>query len=252
MDRVSVRLDEPPVVVNVGVGVHGATHPRDVFRLPDLWQFHLYGYEAELDVGGHRHEIRPGHVSLVPPGERITYHYRGRSEHLYVHLRLADRGVARTVPVIQDAGAEMPVLTTLLRQAIAVAATVPAMAVAAVWTALWHVARLSDATGPHAAVSAAVAHIESNLAGPLSVAEVAAAAGVSHNHLTRLFRAEMGTTVVGFIRQRRLHRARHLLRESTLPIAAVAAAVGIPDLQAFNKVCRRVWGASPRAVRSGS
>ena len=247
-----MRLDEPPEVVNVGVGVHGITHRRDVFRLPDLWQFHLYGYAADLDVGVHRHEIRPGHVSLIPPGERITYHYRGRSEHLYVHLRLAGGGEARTVPVMQDAGAEMPVLTTLLRQAIAVAATVPAMAVASVWTALWHVARLSDAAGPHAAVSAAVAHIESNLAGPLSVAEIAAAAGVSHNHLTRLFRAEMGTTVVGYVRQRRLHRARHLLRESTLPIAAVAAAVGIPDLQAFNKVCRRTWGASPRAVRAGS
>lgn len=251
MERVSARLDEPPVVVNLGVGVHGTSRPRDVFRLPDLWQFHLYGYDGELDVGGHRHRIRPGHVSLMPPGERITYHYRGRSEHLYVHLRLAETGATRTVPVMQDAGADTPVLTTLLRQAIAVAATEPAMAVAAVWTALWHTARLSDATGPHAAVSAAIAHIESNLAGPLSVAEVAVAAGVSHNHLTRLFRAETGTTVVAHIRQRRLHRARHLLRESTLPIAAVAAAVGIPDLQAFNKVCRRVWGASPRAVRAG-
>jgi len=246
-----VRLDEPPVVVNLGVGVHGTGHRHDVFRLPDLWQFHLYGYAAELDVGGHRHEIRPGYVSLIPPGERISYRYQGRSEHLYVHLRLAEHGAVRSVPVMQDAGAETPLLTTLLRQAIAAAATAPAMAVAGVWTALWHVARLADVTGAHTAVSAAIAYIESNLAGPLSVAEVATAAGISHNHLTRLFRAEAGTTVVAHIRDRRMHRARHLLLESTMPIAAVAAAVGIPDLQAFNKVCRRVWGASPRAVRHG-
>lgn len=243
-------LDEPPVVVNLGVAVHGTTYRRDVFRLPDLWQFHLYGYPAELDVGGRTHEIRPGYVSLVPPGERITYRYQGRSEHLYAHLRLTGRGDARSVPVMQDAGAEMPLLTTLLRQAIT--APAPAMAVAGVWTALWHVARLAGTGGTHAAVSAAIAYIESNLAGPLTVAEVAAAAGVSHNHLTRLFRAETGQTVVAYLRHRRLHRARHLLRESTLPIAAVAASVGIPDLQAFNKVCRKVWGASPRAVRSKS
>jgi transcriptional regulator GlxA family with amidase domain len=49
-----------------------------------------------------------------------------------------------------------------------------------------------------------------------------------------------------------MERARHLLRESTLSIPAVAAAVGIGDLQAFNKTCRRELGASPRAVRAGT
>lgn len=78
---------------------------------------------------------------------------------------------------------------------------------------------------------------------------VAQAAGVSHNHLTRLFKAATGDTVVGYIRRRRLDRARHLLRASTLSIPAVAASVGIPDLQAFNKACRRELGASPRALR---
>jgi transcriptional regulator GlxA family with amidase domain len=73
---------------------------------------------------------------------------------------------------------------------------------------------------------------------------------VSHNHLTRLFRAETGSTVVGYVQARRMARARHLLTSSTLPIPAVAASVGIPDLQAFNKTCRRERGASPRAIRS--
>lgn len=245
-----MQLDEPPVVVNLGAGIHGTVHERDVFRLPDLWQFHLYSYRAELNVGGTTHEIRPGYVSLIPPGVQVTYHYRGRSEHLYVHLRLAGRGEIRTVPVMQDAGAETPLLTTLLRQAIATATAVPAMAVAEVWAALWHVARLTETAGPHAAVAAAVTHIESHLAGSLSVPEIAAAAGVSHNHLTRLFRVETGRTVVAYIRHRRLQTARHLLQESTLPIPAVAVAVGIADLQAFNKACHRELGASPRAVRS--
>ncbi|MDF9815002.1 transcriptional regulator GlxA family with amidase domain [Streptomyces sp. SPB162] len=103
--------------------------------------------------------------------------------------------------------------------------------------------------GPHPAVAAAIAHIESHLADPLTVPGIARAAGVSHNHLTRLFRAATGDTVVAHIRRRRLERARHLLVESTLSIAAVAASVGIADLQAFNKACRRELGASPRAVR---
>ncbi|MEU7859201.1 AraC family transcriptional regulator [Nonomuraea sp. NPDC049141] len=252
MDRVLIRLDEPPSVANVGVGVHGIRSLTDVFRLPDLWQLHLYGYPAEVEIDGTTHPIRPGRVSLIPPGTQVRYRYRGRSEHLYAHLRPAEAGQAHTVPVMQDAGAEAPLLAGMLRQAVAASPGTPSRAVAEVWAVLWRIAQLSpDREGgrSHAAVSAAVAHIEANLAGPLTVPEVAAAAGMSHNQLTRLLRAETGDTVIAYIRRRRMERARHLLRESTLSISAIAAVVGIPDLQAFNKACRRELGASPRAIR---
>jgi AraC-like DNA-binding protein len=253
MDRVSLRLDEPPQVASIGVGVHGVTGLDDVFRLPDLWQLHLYGYAGELSVGDTTHPIRPGHVSLIPPATEVRYRYRGRSEHLYAHLRLPGTGEPRTVPVLQDAGDEAPLLSGLLRHALTAAPGTPARAAAEVWTVLWHVAGLAALTRPgqpHAVVAAAMAHIEANLAVPVTVPAIARAAGVSHNHLTRLFRAETGDTVVAYIRRRRLERARHLLRASTLPIPAIAAAVGIPDLQAFNKACRRELGAAPRLIRA--
>ncbi|MER6313757.1 helix-turn-helix transcriptional regulator [Streptomyces sp. NPDC001581] len=234
----AVPLDEPPAVVSIGVGLHGVTSALDVFRLPDLWQLHLYRYAAELTVDGVPHAVRPGHVSLVPPGAVVRYRYRGRSEHLYAHLRLPRAGAPRPgapsageprpVPVVQDAGAGTPALSDLLLRAIA---AVPG-------------------PRPHASAAAAIAFIESRLARPLRVPEVARAAGISQNHLIRLFRRETGGTVVAYIRRRRMERARHLLRESTLAIPAIAAAVGMPDLQAFNKACRRELGASPRAIRA--
>lgn len=248
MERVELALDEPPEVVNVGVGVHGTRGLHDVFQLPDLWQLHLYGYAAELTVEGTTHPIRPGHVSLIPPGTEVHFRYRGRSEHLYAHLRL-HAGPHRRVPLMQDAGAETPLLTSLMRAAVLAE---PARAVAEVWTVLWRVAHLTVPDRPgraHPAIAAALAHIEANLGEPLTVPGVARVAGVSHNHLTRLFHAETGDTVVAYIRRRRMDKARHLLRESTLPIASVAAEVGIPDLQAFNKTCRRELGAAPRTIR---
>lgn len=254
--QVRVRLDAPPRVASLGVGVHGTAGLRDVFRLPDLWQLHLYQYAAELVVDGTAYAIRPGHVSLVPPGALVQYRYRGRSEHLYAHLELPAEGEELSVPVLQDAGVATPRLTDLFQKAVAVAPRSPARAGAEMWAVLWRVTELAAPAAhgterSHNAVAAAVAYIESRLAVPLSVPEVAAAAGVSHNHLIRLFRSETGGTVVGYIRRRRMERARHLLRESTLSIPAIAAAVGIGDLQAFNKVCRRELGASPRAVRAG-
>ena len=253
MHETEIHLGEPPVVVNIGVGVHGVANRTDIFRLPELWQLHLYGYEAELTVEGTAHAIRPGRVSLVPPGTTVRYHYKGRSEHLYAHLRIAPVGTPHPVAVIQNAGLEFPVLTRLLLQGIAGFPGEPEHSRAEVWTALWRIVRLAPAprTGPHPAVTTAIAHIEAHLAAPLTVPEIARNADVSHNHLTRLFRAETGTTVIAHIRHRRMERAHHLLRASTLSIPAIAASVGIPDLQAFNKACHRELGASPRALRNG-
>lgn len=252
MDRVSLALGSPPQVASVGVGVHGVRSRHDVYRLPDLWQMHLYGYAGELELEGARHPIKPGHISLVPPGAEVTFRYQGRSEHLYAHFSLPGVSSARTVPVMQDAGAETPLLAGMLRAAIVAA---PSRVRAEVWTVLWRVAHLSalDQAGqPHAAVAAAIAHIEVNLGQPLTVPDIARAARISHNHLTRLFREETGDTVVAYIRRRRMDKARHLLRESTMAVAAIAAEVGIPDLQAFNKACRRELGAAPRTVRMAS
>ncbi|MGH3659849.1 MAG: hypothetical protein ACRDUA_24680, partial [Micromonosporaceae bacterium] len=136
---VRVDLDGPPRVVSLGVGVHGTARPRDVFRLPDMWQLHVYRYTAELAVDSVLHTIRPGYVSLVPPGALVQYRYRGRSEHLYAHLRLprgdgdvGDVGGGEEVPVVQDSGAEMPMLSTMLLQALAAWPRTPARAAAEV------------------------------------------------------------------------------------------------------------------------
>ncbi|MEV0531421.1 helix-turn-helix transcriptional regulator [Kitasatospora sp. NPDC050463] len=255
MRTVIAHLDEPPTLAAVGIGAHGPAGQVDVFSLPDLWQLHLYGYEADLTVDGTEHAIRPGRVSLVPPGAEVRYRYRGRSQHLYVHLRLGAGGAPTSIPVIQQAGPELALLTAQLQQALASWPHTPARAVAEVWGALWRVARLTPpgertARAVHPAVAAAVALIEARLTGPLTVPEIAKAVGISHNHLTRLFRAATGDTVVGYIRARRMERARHFLRATTLSIPAVAASVGIPDLQAFNKACRRELGTSPRGIRA--
>ncbi|WP_299537127.1 helix-turn-helix domain-containing protein [uncultured Streptomyces sp.] len=254
--QVRLPLERPPRVAGSGTAVHGTDTRSEVFRLPDLWQLHLYRYSAELVVDGVPHMIRPGHVSLVQPGSVVEFRYTGRSEHLFVHFAAgAQDGPGLPLPVAQPAGPEAGALTDTLRRAVAAAPHSPARASVEVWSALWRVcdiaARAGSATGAHTPVGRALAHIESRLPRPLTVPEVAAAAGVSHNHLIRLFRAETGDTVVAHIRRRRMERARHLLRESTLSIPAVAASVGVPDLQAFNKLCRRELGASPRAVRAG-
>jgi AraC-like DNA-binding protein len=260
---VFIDVDEPPEVANQGRGVHGIRSQEDRFRLPELWSLHLYGYHAELQVDGLTYRIAPGTVSLVPPGADIRYRYQGQSTHLYAHLR-ARGGYAGAdghdpltrLELLMSPGAELPTITDLMESAIAAAPVRPARTRADVWQVLLRLAdrpavpRTAPVGRDH--VVAAMSYIESRLPEPLTVPEVAEAAGVSSNHLARLFGAEAGETVVGYIRRRRIDRARRLLAASTMSISAIAASVGIADLQSFNKACRAVTGRSPRQLRDGA
>jgi AraC family transcriptional regulator len=253
-----VSLDTRPVVLNMGVGVHGRT-PVERYRLPGLWCMHLYGYTATLYVDEVRYSVRPGCVSIIPPGADMEYHFTGRSEHVYAHFELpastsSTIGLSsgKVVPVVQDATGEFDVLYADFRQAIGYFAVSPLRAEVRLWDLLWRLAdrRVQDRTGTvHRAVRDAVTVIEARMGDPIKVADLAREVGLSHNHLTRLFRATYGLTVSAYIRQQRVQHARHLLLHSTLPIKSIAIQVGIPDLHRFNKTIRSALHDSPRRIR---
>ncbi|GAB3918464.1 hypothetical protein GCM10027613_20590 [Microlunatus endophyticus] len=259
MPTVELDLSFPPEVVNIGRGTHGVHSLEDVFQLPELWSLHVYGYSAELEIDGIGYPIAEGDVSLVPPASLIRYRYEGPSTHLYAHLRSvgdhpAPAGPGRSgLDLIMNPGAELPVITDLMRSAIASAATRPAQTRCDVWAALLRLAGRRHPVPPRPSerhLAAAMSYIESRLPDVITVPEVADRIGISANHLGRIFHDELGETAVAYIRRRRVDRARQLLTNSTMSITAISAMVGFADLQAFNKTCRAVTGMSPRQLRA--
>lgn len=91
--------------------------------------------------------------------------------------------------------------------------------------------------------------LEANACAPVSLAEVAAVAGVSVAHLQRSFRAAHGVSVVEYLQGLRLRRAQELLRTSDLPVEAVAAAVGFASASYFSRLFTRELGVSPARFR---
>ena len=45
--------------------------------------------------------------------------------------------------------------------------------------------------------------------------------------------------------------ARYLLTRTSIPVKEIAYQVGIADIHAFNKLCKRYLGAAPSRVREG-
>jgi AraC family transcriptional regulator len=92
--------------------------------------------------------------------------------------------------------------------------------------------------------------IESKLHQALTVTELAAVAGVSPTHFTRLFRQQTGEPPHRYVRKRRLDEAERLIVGTQMPLAAIAVAVGFSDQSHLNRVMRAQRGATPGQLRS--
>ena len=250
-------LHIPPRLHALGFGFHGDV-PRERYRLRGLWCIHLYRYVGEAVIDGQSYPIHPGFASVTPADTDLEHVWlHPGSVHISAHFAISATGTDIVmVSAMQDLGTRATALYDEMTCAIGDFPTERRRAEAVLWRVLWLLSDASEVVGStpalHPAVRQVLQTIEASLAKPLSVAHLANACELSHNQLTHLFRAQVGDTVVGYIVRRRLERASHLLTRSTMPIKAVAAQVGIPDLQQFNKTVRHATGLSPRQVRETS
>jgi AraC family transcriptional regulator len=256
-----LSLDAPPTVRWFGVGRHGQ-RPVEEYRFPGLWSLHLYRWTGALTVEGVSLPVRPGYASLVPLGATISHHFTGPSVHLSAGFAppvpSAETGSVH-LPAMMDLGAAFGPLWERMEKGVAAFGARPARAAALLWEMLWELAERTPVRAPEAAaagdppvVRRAREIIELRLSEPLRVADLADVLNLSHNHLTRLFREATGQSVIGYIRERRVARARQMLEYSTVPVKVIAAQVGLPDLHQFNKTVRAVAGQSPRELRRRS
>jgi LacI family transcriptional regulator len=98
-------------------------------------------------------------------------------------------------------------------------------------------------------VAKALAIIASNLSYPWGVAQLCRELGVGPRRLCRHFTAELGRAPGAEILRQRLARAKSLLRDTNLPLAAVAERCGICHAPYLTNLFRRHFGLTPRAWR---
>ena len=96
----------------------------------------------------------------------------------------------------------------------------------------------------------AVDFIDSNLACPIGVAEIATAAGISAYHFSRAFRQATGRPPYAFLLDRRLERAKQLLGTGDASLNAVSRACGFTSLSQFSRTFRRAVGVTPTFYRN--
>jgi len=250
--RWNMPLESPPIIMQIGENTHGRDK-EEAFVLPDLWCYHLYAYEGELEVDGVHLPIRPGYVGINPPGSTMLYHFFGRSPHYYVHFSIAPSGPTYQVPAMLDLKEDFQPTVDSFREAIRFWPINRQRSVVRLWDILWGMADVSSHELPPeampAAIQRALTYIEAHLHEPLNIQKLAEEQGLSHNHFTRLFRTSKGCTPLEYIQNKRVAQAQHLLIYSSMPIKAIAASIGISDGQIFNKFIKHYLGRPPRQIR---
>jgi AraC family transcriptional regulator, regulatory protein of adaptative response / DNA-3-methyladenine glycosylase II len=74
--------------------------------------------------------------------------------------------------------------------------------------------------------------------------------GMGSRHLRRLFLRHLGATPSAVAQTRRLHFAKRLIDETTLPMTQIAFAAGFGSVRRFNAAIRNVYHRTPTQIRS--
>jgi len=90
---------------------------------------------------------------------------------------------------------------------------------------------------------------DARYAEPLTVDDLARAAGLSRAHFSREFRRAFGDSPHAYLLTRRLERAAAMLRGTDRSVAEICLSVGLQSIGSFTSSFTRTFGASPTAYR---
>jgi AraC-like DNA-binding protein len=261
-----VNLEDPPRLFRIG-RARVPAGARNRYTLDRTWALHLYYGDSRFTVCGHEFELAPGSITVTPQGRTSEYRTQRELDHVFVHFTVqSNHASSAGLPLHLAPGGSAKRVAASIHQALILGRDEQSWAEAQLWIALHELAAAAriksfvtgngpdDSRSPdrdrHPALRSALDYIELNLPNRIVLQDLADDAGVSATHLNRLFAEHVHQSAMSYLRERRMDLARYLLSSTTIPVKEIAYQVGIPDVHAFNKLCKRYLGAAPTRVRA--
>jgi AraC-like DNA-binding protein len=214
----------------------------------------------------HDGPLSAGSFSMAKPMQEAKCVFRGPYDmlHLFVPNRIVeecagdisgDGSVDATSHPIQDAG------VTHLAHSLVFSAQencreildhiAMAMVTRILFTTRRAGAKTSQGTGglPRWRLKRAIDYVEENLDQPVTLADIASAAGLSRMHFAAQFRKSTGQRPHQYLLSRRIERAQELLTTTDMPIVEIALSVGFQAQSHFTTIFKRLVGQPPHCWR---
>lgn len=258
--------EQPPAAL----AVHERSYPAAALLHRHSYYQVLFPYRGamRLNIVGERTTVGMAHWALLPAGIEHVFWADQPNSFLVVDLAtpvLAAHAERAAVPVPADLAlrpidGRLAALAALLQSEVRAGSLAEPLLAEALARYVTTAVLLAAAPGrplpappePSQRLAERVRDfLEQQALGPLTLEAVAAAAGASVAHVQRSFRAAYGLTVIEYLQLLRVRRAQALLRESDMPVEAVAAAVGFASASYFTRLFTRLTGAGPARFRAG-
>jgi len=101
-------------------------------------------------------------------------------------------------------------------------------------------------------VQLAKRYIRDNLSGSLSLSEVSAYLNISERHLSRIFKEELGQSLVDYVTRERLYSAEGLLKTTIFSVKQIADLTGYQSVHYFTRVFSDRYGMPPAEYRKAT
>ncbi len=226
----------------------------DWIQPPENYLLAVVCHEGVLQISGVSQPFGKDSALIFPPGARcrITRTDSGfPGAHWWFNFRPSDTGQFKvalsTVTPVADT---VQFWNPMMKRGFDMSPYTRTTLQATMWNLLWTISENAAKVSTNSTLEAVEKHIVENLAGQLPISELADLAGLSHNHLIRVFRSEHGMTPTEYIRAERMNRACHLILSSEMSFKQIGVAVGYPNPQHFHNIIKQTFGCSPQDIRS--
>ncbi len=247
--NISDIINHIPTIKNAG---KGAVVPgrKSNYRI-NHWTFMLFNYKGNIRLEDESFSIYPGCAFLTSPGVLKRHSPEEKSFHYYVHMDFQDYKIEAPFYLLFNLEEQYSSIAKSLNEILIYRQSDPLRAQIKMWDTLQS---LKDCGGKHSKgvpllLRKAVEYIETHIGTDIDIANLANVLCVSQSYLIRLFKRHYGTTIIGYIRKRRMDMAKLMLINSDIPIKNIGFEVGINDLQYFNKSVKKSFGLSPLKLR---
>ena len=212
-----------------------------------------------------------GSVGVSQPGQAMRKIFRGEYDMLHLHVpnemivdyASSEFGRIRTRPLIADRQVVDPVIERLalsLIHAEELGGTIGQIYADEISLAITAQLLRRNACGAPAGCSRvsglskwrlkhATEYIAANLSEPISLADMAAAAGLSRMHFAAQFRVATGLRPHEFLVRKRIEHAQGLLLTTPMPLVEIALDAGFKTQAHFTTVFARLVGETPNVWR---